>query len=260
MHPILFTIGPVTIYTYGAMLVVALVVCIWLAARAARRLPRAFVAITGEQVVDIVCLSLLGGILGGRLAYVLLHPEWFARSPLDVLAIWHGGLVWYGGLLGGVLFAWGYARAKRLAWWRVADQLAPVLVVGHAIGRIGCFFNGCCYGKPTDAWCGVVFPGDPRALIPTQLFEAVGLCGLYLVLRVLQRPAVLKRPGRLFGVYLIGYVLLRFVIEPFRGDQAVFWAGLTLQQLISVLVLVAGMVLWFRVSRFAFRETPSAKR
>ncbi len=246
MHPVLFTIGPVTLYTYGAMLVVALLVCVWQATRAARHLPGAFVAVTGERLVDLICLSVLGGIIGGRLVYVLLHGESFTRSPLDALAIWQGGLVWYGGLLGGLLTAWWYVRAKRLVWWRVADQVAPFLALGHAVGRIGCFLNGCCYGKPTDAWCGVVFPGDPHAVIPTQLFEALGLWALYLVLRRLQRPEVLRRPGRLSGVYCIGYAVLRFLIEYVRGDQTIAWAGLTLQQLISLGVLFVGVILFTR--------------
>lgn len=241
MHPILVKLGPLTLYSYGVLLVVAFVVTTWQAVRAARRLPPTLVAIGPEQLVDFSCVALLGGLLGGRLLYVLLEWDWFANSPLTIFAIWQGGLVWYGGFLGGVVTAWLYTRAKRLVFLRVMDQFIPFLSLGHAIGRIGCFFNGCCYGKPTDGWWGVTFPGHPTAVLPTQLFESFGLFLLYGILRALQRPAVLAHPGRLFGLYLAGYGLLRFIIEFFRGDQPAWWAGLTLPQLVSLAAVAAGV-------------------
>ena len=247
MHPILLTCGPFTLYSYGAMLVVAFLVAIGLAGRAARRLPPALVAITAEQLVDFACLSLLGGMLGARLVYVLLQWNVFLRDPLEILALWHGGLVWYGGFLGGLVAGWLYARAKGLAFLRVMDQVIPFLALGHAIGRLGCFLNGCCFGKPTEAWCGVVFPGQGVRVYPTQLFESAGLLFLYIMLRRLQRPPILARPGSVFGCYLIGYAGLRFLIEFFRGDQAIWWAGLTLQQLISIGIFAIGSGLLLRM-------------
>jgi len=249
MHPILLKLGPVTLYSYGAMLVIAFLAATGLAVRSVRRQPPALAAISAEQLVDFACLSLLGGVLGARLLYVLLQWDLFLRDPWEIPAIWHGGLVWYGGLLGGLLAGWLYARAHGLTLLRVMDQVAPFLALGHAIGRVGCFLNGCCYGKPTTAWCGVVFPEQGVKVYPTQLFESAGLVFLYITLRRLQRPAVLARPGRLFGLYLVSYAGLRFLIEGFRGDQAIWWAGLTLQQWISVGVMGIGMFLLFRVSR-----------
>lgn len=242
MHPILFTAGPITLYTYGAMMVAGFLLSTWLACEAARKLPPELVAITDEQLVDFVCLALLGGILGGRLFFVVLSLSYFVQHPAELLAVWHGGLVWYGGFLGGLLAAWLYVRRKRLDFLRVADQFVPFLALGHALGRVGCFFNGCCYGKPTEAWCGILFPGHEERLLPTQLFEAFGLCILFLVLRRLQTPKWLKRPGFIFGSYLVGYGMLRFVIEHFRGDQPPWWMGLTLQQGISLGLILAGTV------------------
>ena len=246
MHPILLRVGPFTLYSYGAMLVVAFLTSTWLAGRAARQLPSKLRAINAEQLVDFFCVALLGGILGGRLLYVALHWAYFAQAPLELLAIWHGGLVWYGGFVGGFLGGWLYARRHRLVFLRVLDQGIPFLVLGHAMGRVGCFLNGCCYGKPTDAWCGVIFPGQTVALLPTQLFETVGLLILYVVLRRLQQPSLLRSPGRVFGVYLVSYGVLRFVLEWFRGDQVSSWMGLTLQQLISVVVSIVGLMLLLR--------------
>ncbi len=247
MHPILLKLGPIILYSYGAALVIAVASAIWLASHAARRLPPDLVAISPEQIVDFVCCSLVGGIVGARALYVILNWEFFSAAPLEIPALWHGGLVWYGGFMGGVLVGWLYVRAHGLTFLRVMDQIIPCLAFGHAIGRIGCFLNGCCYGKPTDAWCGVVFPGQPGPVLPTQLFEAAGLFLLYLLLRWLKRPVLLRRHGTVFGVYLMAYALLRFGLEFLRGDQVMWWAGLTLQQCISLGTFLVGLVMVLRV-------------
>jgi phosphatidylglycerol:prolipoprotein diacylglycerol transferase len=244
MYPILLKLGPVTLHTYGLTIAVAFLVVIGLAGRAARRLAPEYVAINPEQIVDFSSITLLTGLLAARLFYVALYWDFFAHSLPDAVAIWQGGLVWYGGLLGGLFGGWFYVRAKRLSFLRVMDQFIPFGVLGHAIGRMGCFLNGCCYGIPTDAWCGVTFPGQAVRVLPVQLFEAAGLFVLYGVLRSLQHPTLLARPGRLFGTYLMSYGVLRFILEFFRGDQTVWWAGLTLQQLISVAVVLVGIGLF----------------
>ena len=246
MHPILFTLGPLTIYTYGVMMVTAFLAGTWLAAHAAEALPAQVRAISADQMLDFTSLSLLAGLAGGRLLYIFLQWRFFLEAPLEVFALWHGGLVWYGGFLGGMLGAWFYTRASRLSYLRVMDQFIPFLALGHAIGRVGCFLNGCCYGRPTTAWCGVTFPGQMKAVLPTQLFEATGLFFLYIALRLLQRPAMLRAPGRVLGAYLMGYAALRFALEYSRGDQAIWWMGLTLAQLISVAAGLLGVVLLVR--------------
>ncbi len=276
MHPILLKVGPITLYTYGAMLVLAFSLSTWLAGRILRQLPPELQRLTPSQVVDLSCLALLGGIVGGRLFFVVLHWQFFLDKPQYLLALWQGGLVWYGGFAGGVGTAWLYARRHQVSCRWVLDLFAPALALGHAVGRIGCFLNGCCYGKITDAWCGVIMPGEPRPVFPTQLAESLGLLFLSIILRLLQpvlsdlrrptcfallrkakqsvrgeaaggvegRPSRLaNRPGQLFGVYLCGYAVLRFVLEGYRGDQTVFWASLTLQQLISVAGFVIGAIL-----------------
>jgi phosphatidylglycerol:prolipoprotein diacylglycerol transferase len=260
MHPILFTLGPFTVHTYGVLLVAGFLAATWAAVSAARRLPAELLAIDGDQLVDLACLALLGGIIGGRIVFVALHPEHFAQAPWNVLAIWHGGLVWYGGFFGGLIAGWWFIRAKRLDALRVSDQFVPFVALGHAIGRLGCYFNGCCYGKPTAAWCGVTFPGHPGPVWPTQLFEALGLCILFIALRRLQQPALLRRPGRVLGAYLAGYAVLRFAIEALRGDQAAWWAGLTLQQVISTGLLLAGAALILRPGRGGARGGTAARR
>ena len=251
MHPILFTLGPLTIYTYGVMMVTAFLAATWLAASAAEALPAKARALGAEQMLDFTSLALLAGLAGGRALYILLQWRFFLTAPLEVFALWHGGLVWYGGFLGGIFGAWLYTRANRLSYLRVMDQFIPFLALGHAIGRVGCFLNGCCYGKPTASWCGVVFPGQMKTVLPTQLFEATGLFFLYIALRALQTPTMFRAPGKLFGIYLMGYAVLRFVLEYSRGDQAIWWWGMTLAQLISLAGMLIGLGLFIRAGRHA---------
>jgi phosphatidylglycerol:prolipoprotein diacylglycerol transferase len=243
MHRILFEWGPVTVYSYGLMLVVAFLTVTWLAGRTAGRLAPSQRVLTPAQIVDVFCLAMLGGVLGARLFFVAKYWKVFVHQPQEIPAIWHGGLVWYGGFLGGLLAAWIYLRLQRVPFLRAADQCIPFVALAHGIGRIGCFLNGCCYGKPTHAWFGVIVAAGEPARIPTQLLESVALLLFYLMLRWFQERRVLAPAGWLFGAYLVGYAVMRFVIEFLRGDQRAVWAGLTMQQLLSVGVLLVGLVL-----------------
>jgi phosphatidylglycerol:prolipoprotein diacylglycerol transferase len=241
MFPIIFNMGPLTIHTYGVALAVAFLVVVKLARHAAERLPRNVAPLRGTALVDWAVWTALGGILGGRLLYVVLNWDVYAVRPWEIIALWHGGLVWYGGLLGGLLATGLYLKSRGHEFLQGVDQVIPFIAFGHAIGRIGCFTNGCCLGVPTAAWFGVSFPGQPQPVVPTQLLESAGLVALYLILRALQTPGMLQRPGRLFGAYLIGYAMIRWTIEFWRADQPIVWAGLTLHQAISLALFVVGL-------------------
>lgn len=242
MIPVLFHWGPLSVYSYGLLLAVAFLVSGSLAARAARLKPG---VISPDSVMDLVTWAVLGGVVGARLFFVVLNREALQGGLLEIFAIWHGGLVWYGGFAGGFLAAWLYTRVHRLSFIGVLDHLAPYLALGHGIGRIGCFLNGCCYGRVTESGCGVVFPGHTEAVLPTQLFEAAGLFIIAISLILLERRGIGKRPGQAAGAYLVLYGVLRFIIEFYRGDQAVFWLGLTLQQLISAGLFALGLIFLF---------------
>jgi phosphatidylglycerol---prolipoprotein diacylglyceryl transferase len=254
MYPILLKFGPLTLYTYGAMLVAAFSLALWAVRRIHQSLPEDLRPLTKDQLADLACVALLGGIAGARLFFIVLHLDFFAAEPQYILALWQGGLVWYGGMTGAILAGWAYTRIHRGPSLRLLDLFAPVIALAHAVGRLGCFLNGCCYGEITNAWYGVRIPGEPNPLVPVQLFEALGLVFLFIALRAMQRPDVLRRfPGRVFGVYLTGYAVLRFILERYRGDQLPIWNALTLQQIISVGVLLAG-VLFVALS---FRPAPA---
>ncbi len=246
MCRIALQVGPLTIYSYGLLLMVGFLAATWLAQRdAAHPIPGRTV-LTPPQFVDAAMLALVGGLFGGRLFFVIQHWDLYHLFPAEIAAIWHGGLIWYGGLLGGVAAALGYLLWRKIPVWRGLDQMIPYVVLAHAIGRVGCFLNGCCYGSPTSAWYGVHFPQLPEPVIPTQLIEAAALGLGFLGLRRLQRAGWAGIPGRTFATYLAGYALLRFALEFLRGDQRVRWATLTLQQWISVAALALGLGLLAR--------------
>ena len=241
MHPILFKLGPVTVYSYGAALAVAFLLAVGLASHVTERALQGRVPMREGALLDWGCWTMLGGILGGRVLYVLLNWEAYRSQPQETLALWHGGLVWYGGFVGGLLGQALYFKTHGYPFLRSTDQVIPFVALGHAVGRIGCFANGCCYGKPTDAWFGVAFPGHAHRVIPTQLLESASLVVLFLLLRALQPRAMRSRAGALLGCYLIGYAVIRWTLEFWRGDQPVVWAGWTLPQLISLGALLVGL-------------------
>ena len=234
MYPYLVRLGTLSIHTYGVLMVAGFLAAMGLTARAARQWPTSRALRPGE-VAEWGSAAMLASILGGRLWYVAQYWDVFRRQVWEIPAIWHGGLVWYGGFLGGVLGTVVYAQLRGRSFAEILDQVIPFGVLGHAIGRVGCFFNGCCYGEPTTAWFGVVFPQFPEeSRVPTQLIEAAGLVVLALLLRCLQTPARLARSGRVFAVYVFGYAVLRFVVEFTRGDQVIYWGPLTVPQAVSL--------------------------
>lgn len=258
MHPILFeipqidlgawTLGPIPIRLYGLMIGIGFLLAIWLASRQAKK-----EGIDPERVLDMGIYLLLAAIVGSRLLYVAISWQEFQAKPLDVFAIWKGGLVFYGGLIGAVAVGIWYVRRHQLPVWKTADILAPYIALGHMFGRFGCFFAGCCYGAPTLSSLGIIF-NDPRslaplgiALYPTQLFEAGGEFMNFLLLLMLYRHK--KFDGQVFWLYPALYSMLRFVVEFFRGDAARgIWFGgvISTSQIIAVLMFCGSLfMLWW---------------
>ena len=262
MQRYLLSVGTIYFQTYWVVLAIAAIAAIGLAARASRewRLP-AHVPFTPWEVVKVGSLTVASGFLGARLWFLLQYWYFFVLRPWMIPeGLWSGGLVWYGGLLGGLLAGWVYVRRRRISFLRCADQGAPFIALGHGIGRMGCFLHGCCYGMATTAWCGVVFPVDPAAVVrlPVQLFEAAALFVLYGLLRTLQRSRLFNHPGKLSGIYLTCYAPTRFLLEFLRGDQTQHWMGLTIPQVMSLAVAVAGFLLLLRRHRVSAHSTVSA--
>ncbi len=266
MHPILFEIpriefgnwalGPIPIRMYGLMIAIGFLLAIMLASRRARK-----EGINPELILDLGVYLLLAAIVGSRVLYVLTTLQEFRSNPLDAFAIWKGGLVFYGGLLAAVPVGIWYVRKHKLPVWKTADILAPYAALGHGFGRLGCFFAGCCYGAPCSGPACVTF-SDPHSLaplgiplFPTQLFESAGEFLIFGILLLLVRYK--RFDGQIFGLYLVFYAVLRFVLEFFRGDAArgLYFGGvISTSQIIAIMIALAavtGLVTGWRRNKMA---------
>ncbi|MBI1952615.1 MAG: prolipoprotein diacylglyceryl transferase [Candidatus Omnitrophica bacterium] len=243
MHPVLFQWGPLTLHSYGLMLAIGFLSALQLALRRAREL-----SIDPAVVQNLAFLVLGFGIAGARAAYVLLFWEMFRGNPLEILRLDHGGLIFYGGLALGVPAGLVYLKGKGLLSWRMVDLVIPPLTLAHAIGRVGCFLNGCCYGEPFLGPWAVVFPPEGIPRHPTQLYESGFLLILFLGLKRLERSG--PRPGAVALTYGFLYGAWRFGVEFLRGDNARGAWGLTAFQWASVpLIVLCGWMLARRVMR-----------
>ena len=246
MHPIAFKLGPLSIHWYGVMVALAFLVSLWTAGRRGLR-----GGIAAEKIIDLGPWLIVGAIAGARTLYVISYwHEAFEGKPIaDVLMVWKGGLVYYGGLIGASLACILYVRLKKLPLWKVADVLAPSIALGYVFGRIGCLLNGCCYGRACTLPWAIHFPeGNPLnpptyPVHPTQIYESLLNLGLYAGLAWLSRHK--KFDGQVFGVYLVGYAILRSFVEMFRGDYSQHYLGgwATPAHLVSIAILAAGLAL-----------------
>jgi len=244
MLPVLVRIGPLAIYSWGVLLAAAFVAC-WLFAR--WYLPGR--GVDGEVALDLLLAAAAGGIVGARALYVVTEWDTFAAHPLWIFMLQRGGMVFYGGLAGGALAVLGYALYRKLPLAVVADTAALTVPLGSAIGRLGCFLNGCCAGAPTRLAIGVTFPGTAARVLPAQLIDAGSNLLIFAVLlhfAVREHPA----PGVLWWGYLTLYGVSRFVIEGLRVNPT-YALGLTQAQWLSLPVFAAGVsgLLWMLLRR-----------
>jgi phosphatidylglycerol---prolipoprotein diacylglyceryl transferase len=255
VHQVAFQIGGITIHWYGVMIALGFIAGLW---TASRRAPRD--GITADAVFDLGPVLLVSAIIGSRVLYVASYwNEAFAGKPWwEMFMIHRGGLVFYGGLIGATIGGIVYARIRNLPIWKMADILAPSIALGYAFGRIGCFLNGCCYGQ-VCAWPWAVhYPfgheTHPHGVHPTQLYDSILSLGLYAGLAWLFSRK--RFDGQVFGAYLVGYALLRSVVEIFRGDYAGYYAGwATPAHLVSIGIFLAGLILLWQLSRLPRRTT-----
>ena len=244
MKSVLFTLGPVSIYAWGTMLSLAVIVGLLGTRRLVRR-----VGVEFDHLLSLTIWLVLAGLIGSRLFYVFFYEwDYYSLYPLEIFKLNQPGLVFYGGLIAGVLAGGIYIYRHRLPFWDLADVIAPFLALGYGMVRIGCFLNGCCYGKPTGLPWGVVFPGlgaVPRH--PTQLYSTI--FALFLFVGLLWLFQHRRFPGQVFLVYLMVYAGLRFIVEFFR-ENLLIWGSLTIAQLVSLLILgIAVGVYWYQHRR-----------
>jgi phosphatidylglycerol:prolipoprotein diacylglycerol transferase len=254
MHPILFTIGPFTVYTYGVLVAAGFVAGLWYAHRQA---PRA--GISPRKIWNLGIYGILVALAVSKLWLVFSDLHYYVAYPRAIFsaATIESGGVFYGGVIGGLVWVLLYTRLQKMPFLGVLDVSAAGVALGHGIGRIGCFAAGCCYGKPTSLPWGVTFTsplaaqlsGTPLhvALHPTQLYESAAEFLNFLLLIWLGKRQGFS--GQLIGAYFILYGFERGAIEFFRGDPGrtlMFHGEMSLMQFVSVGLILTGAFLWWR--------------
>src|SRR5580765_5563321 len=262
MYPRLFDLGPITVYTYGVLLAAAYLLGLKYAmVRAQAR------GLDSVRVLDLGIYIIISALLGAKLLLLITDFRTFRANPAELLTLARSGGVFYGGLILAVAVALWYIRRVALPLWTTCDMFAPGIALGHVIGRFGCFFAGCCYGKPTTRPWGITFT-DPFAaanvgtplgvpLHPTQLYEAGAEFLILVFLLTTERKG---RPfaGRTFWLYMLLYAVSRFIIEFFRGDERGTVGIFSTSQFISVLLAPLAIVMLIYLARR--KEAPVPER
>jgi len=230
MHPILLTIGSISFHSYGLMVALGFAAGLFLTIHFAGK-----EGIAAEIILDLAIYVIISAIIGARLFYVLGQPEYFLASPVEIIMLQNGGLVFLGGLLLSILTIIIYARVKALPVLKLLDAITPGTILGYCIGRIGCFLNGCCFGLPTKLPWGITFPTSSladfyfpgKSLHPTQLYSSLIMLGAFAVLVLISRSK--KFDGQVLCWGLILYSVYRFLIE-FLRYSPIHWLRLTPSQ------------------------------
>ena len=244
-----------------------------------------------DRLANLVVLLVFTGLAGARLFFVAEHWPYFRADPAAIVRIWEGGLMFYGSIVIAGLVLVAYCARARLRMLPLLDLFAVVVPVGQAFGRVGCFLNGCCYGRPADTWLSVRYPalsipwhdqvnagllpaGAPASLpmLPSQLIEAAGCALLFLLLLWAYRrlnpagvpvaeppaPGARDPAGAALAIYLAGYGVLRFIVETLRSDERAhpFGGPFTISQAISLGALLLAAALFARIW---LRNRPSAR-
>lgn len=240
MHQILFRIGPLDIHTYGVLVALGFIAGLWTASRRAPREGR-----QPEHISNLGVWLILAGMAGGKLFHIMFfYDEFIAGWRQEGFRSLREGFVFYGGFIGACLATIMYTRRKRLPLWKVADLCAPSVALGHAFGRLGCFFNGCCYGKACALPLAVKFPAPHLMhnvpVHPTQLYEAAGNLLIFAGLSAFYRRK--RFDGQVWWLYVLTYGVLRFAVEFYRGDYDNYWLGVfTLGHIIAAGMVVAAL-------------------
>lgn len=272
----------IPLHTYGVLVAGGFLVAMTLAGRAAER-----AGLSREKVLDLSFGILVAAMIGSRVLFIIVNWDEYAHDLTGIFEFWKGGLVFYGGFLGAVLFSLWYMRKHEMSFFAYADALGPTVAIGQALGRLGCFSAGCCWGGACDAHFPLAARFPPESLAyqsqasthliapgaattlpihPTQLYEALGCALLFLFLTFWRSRK--RFNGELLALYLMLYAPLRALVEIFRGDEErgrVFnflggwarhaWWNLSTSELISVGIFAAGVAIYLTQGRKAVRAS-----
>ncbi|MCP4667520.1 MAG: prolipoprotein diacylglyceryl transferase [Deltaproteobacteria bacterium] len=248
MNPNLIEIGPFQIRWYGLMYVLGFLAAYFLISRQSKARD---LGLQGAKLQDFIFFLALGLIVGARLGYVLFYQysdfAFYLQHPLEIIAVWHGGMSFHGGLIGALAAGILFCRLKKLPVWEVADTTIVAAPIGLGLGRLGNFINGELYGRVADLPWAMVFPGaGPEPRHPSQLYEAAleGVLLFVLLWLLKDRPA---RPGAMVCLFLSGYGISRFIAEFFRQPDpqiGLFFGILSMGQILCLAMVLAAVILW----------------
>ncbi len=273
MHPILVRIGSITIRYYGLMYVIAITLGFILFTREVRRrrlttgIGDRLRPLSTDDLLDLLLWTVPAAIIGARIYYVAFQWGYYGAHPLDTIKIWQGGLAIHGGVIGGALAVYLYSRAKRVSFWGLTDSLAPSLILGQAIGRIGNLMNGDAYGLPTKLPWGIHFPPQSpagmaypgQATHPSMIYEMILDATIFAYLWRIRKNGY--REGFTTAMYFILYSVARSIVSFTRGDS--LWLGpIRAAHVIgAIFILLFGALIWWRhLYRRATPETAPPDR
>jgi phosphatidylglycerol:prolipoprotein diacylglycerol transferase len=254
MHPILFQIGGIPVFSYGVLVATGVLLALWYGRRRAAR-----VGVDPDKLWSLGIYGVLASLLGAKLWLIATAWEYYSANPREIFSVtmFQSGGTFYGGVLGGIIGVILYAHFQKMPLLPVFDICSAAIPLGHSIGRLGCFMAGCCFGKPTDVAWGVTFTNPVAAqlagtplgihLHPTQLYEAALEFLNFLFLVWLGKRQ--RFSGQIAGTYMILYGFERGILEFFRGDPGrtmMFHDSISLMQIVSIILIAGGSLLWWR--------------
>jgi phosphatidylglycerol---prolipoprotein diacylglyceryl transferase len=255
ISPNIIEIGPIQIRWYGLMYILGFLASYFLIAKQARARR---LGLQGAHLQNMIFFLAIGLILGARFGYILFYqyPNLgdYLRHPLEIIAVWHGGMSFHGGFIGALLGGILFCRLNRLPLWEVGDTVIVTVPIGLGLGRLGNFINGELFGRPGSVPWAMVFPGaGPVPRHPSQLYEAAfeGVFLFIILWLIKDRPA---RPGAMVCFFLGGYGILRFLAEFFRQPDPqlnLFWGLFSMGQILCLVMILAAVILWMLLPRKA---------
>jgi phosphatidylglycerol:prolipoprotein diacylglycerol transferase len=248
INPDLIEIGPLKVRWYGIMYALGFLASYFLIRKQKRARE---MGLQGAMLQNLIFYLALGLIIGARLGYILLYQYMnlgvYVRDPLEIIAVWHGGMSFHGGLVGALVSGILYCRRHHLPLWEVGDVVIVTAPIGLGLGRLGNFINGELYGRPSTVPWAMVFPmAGPLPRHPSQLYEAAleGVLLFLILWKLKDRP---HRPGAIVCLFLGGYGVLRFVAEFFRQPDpqiGLFWGILSMGQILCSAMILGAIILW----------------
>ncbi|WP_457569877.1 prolipoprotein diacylglyceryl transferase [Desulfurobacterium sp.] len=251
MHPILFKIGPFTVYTFGVMVAIGIICGYFILIKLGEK-----EGINTNDLSDLMVWTVISGFIGARIFFFLYNPQ-YLHPIWRIFYFWEGGLVWYGGFLFGFITALYLAKKKNIPIWKTADIAVIAGEVGLGFGRIGCTMAGCCYGKVCHSRFALVFR-DPHSAAPLNVplypTEPVSSAANFLIAGILYLLYKRRKaPGEIFGFYFIFYGIFRFLIEFWRATPKTYFGTLSNNQIMSIFMVILGIALVI-YRRKAFKE------